>query len=144
MSEKSPDPVDRESPICLAVIICNDIIVDSRTNNKTLVSCFNGVAVNALPAMHPRLFILASITNIFSDAEIVISGRDPNYNELMQFRAKIAGSDPLAVHDLLVEVQNFALPSAGTYFFDILHNEKLLAERRMLVQVVRQTNIAPA
>jgi hypothetical protein len=126
--------------VCLAINICNEVIVDARTNNKSLISCFNGVATSVLPAVHPRMFIMASITNVFQATEITISARDPNYNEIMQFRAPIQAADPLAVHDLIVEVQNLQLPLAGTYFVDVIVEEKLLSERRFLVQYVPQQN----
>lgn len=125
-----------EAPICLAINICNEVIVDARTNNKSLISCFNGIVSQSLPAMHPRMFIMASLTNVFANSEILISARDPNYAEIMQFRAQIAASDPLAVHDLIVEVHNLQLPLAGTYFVDVIYNEKLLAERRFIVQIM--------
>ncbi len=132
----APAPQPSELPVCLAINICNEVIVDARTNNKSLISCFNGIVSQSLPAMHPRMFIMASLTNVFANSEIIISARDPNYTEIMQFRAQIAASDPLAVHDLIVEVHNLQLPFAGTYFVDVIHNETLLAERRFIVQIV--------
>ncbi len=129
--------IDNEAPICLAINICNEVIVDARTNNKSLISCFNGIVTQSLPATHPRMFIMASLTNVFANSEITISARDPNYQEIMQFRAQIAASDPLAVHDLIVEVHNLQIPIGGTYFVDVLYQEKLLAERRFIVQVMQ-------
>ena len=53
----------REKPTCIAIIICNEVIEDKRTNNKTLVSLFNGISTPSLPAAHPRLFVMASFTS---------------------------------------------------------------------------------
>ena len=122
--------------MCLAIVICNEVIVDARSNNKSLISCFNGIVAQQLPAMHPRMFIMASLTNVSHEADIVISARDPAYNEVIQFRAHIAASDPYAVHDLIVEVHNLQLPSAGTYIVDVIHEEILLSERRFIVQLM--------
>jgi hypothetical protein len=144
MSENPQRPNSAEGPICLAINICNEVIVDARTNNKSLISCFNGIVAQSVPAVHPRLFIMASLTNVFANSDFTISGRDPNYQEIMQFKAQIAASDPLAVHDLIVEVHNFALPLAGTYFIDVIYNEQLLAERRFLVQVPPPQQQPPA
>lgn len=135
MPENPQQPKNGESPVCLAINICNEVIVDARTNNKSLISCFNGIVAQSIPAVHPRMFIMVSLTNVFANTEFTISARDPNYAEVMQFKAQIAASDPIAVHDLMIEVQNFNLPLAGTYFVDVLQGDTLLSERRFLVQL---------
>jgi hypothetical protein len=133
---ETPRLENNECPVCLAINICNEVIVDARTNNKSLISCFNGIVTQQLPAMHPRMFIMVSVTNVFQNADITISARDPQYNEVMQFKAHISASDPFAVHDLIVEVHNLQLPLPGTYFVDVIYNETLLSERRFIVQLM--------
>jgi hypothetical protein len=140
---ETPNLLNSESPICLAINICNEVIVDARSNNKSLISCFNGIVTQQLPAMHPRMFIVASITNVFQDSDVIISARDPQYNEILQFQAHIAAGDPLAVHDLIVEVHNLQLPFPGTYFVDVIYKEELLSERRFIVQFVPQPGSQP-
>jgi hypothetical protein len=141
-----PEPFQTQSgeaPICLGINICNEIIIDARTNNKSLISCFNGIVAQQLPATHHRMFIMASVTNVFQNTDILISMRDPEYREMIPFHAQITASDPLAVHDLIVEVHNLQLALPGTYFVDVIYKEMLLAERRFLVQIVAPQSQPP-
>ena len=51
-----------ESPrlICVSLIVCNEVIEDKRSGNKTLVGLFNGIMTPRLPASHPRCNDFAS------------------------------------------------------------------------------------
>ncbi len=57
----SPLHQAREKPICVSLIICNEVIEDKRSGNKTLVGLFNSVMAPALPVVHPRMFVMASL-----------------------------------------------------------------------------------
>src|SRR4029450_1227465 len=52
-----------EKPFCIAIIICNEVIEDKATSNKTLVSIFNTIGTPGLPCQHPRMFVMASFTD---------------------------------------------------------------------------------
>lgn len=127
-------PPAADPPVCVAVIICNEIIEDKRTSNKTLVSLFNAIAVPALPATHPRLFLLASLTDIRDDVPVSFSIRGPSGREALRIDG-VAGSggDPLAVVDLVVEVLGLVVTEEGVHFVDVLTGDTLLSTRRFTV-----------
>ena len=111
-----------DQPVCVAIIICNEIIEDKRTSNKTLVSLFNSVGVPALPATHPRLFLMASLTNLRDDLPIVFSVKGPSGREVLRVNGQAgSGRDPLAVVDLVVEVLGLPLAEEGVHFVDVLY-----------------------
>ena len=125
----------QEKPICVALIICNEVIEDKRTGNKTLVGLFNGIMAAALPATHGRFFLMASLTSGTGEWEIGFRIAAPSGKEVLRLRDRVRFPDPLLVHDIVVEVRNLPLEEAGVYFVDLLLNETPLANRRFTVQI---------
>jgi len=123
-----------DKPICVAIIICNEIIEDKRTSNKTLVSLFNSIGVPSLPATHPRLFLLASLTNLREELPIGFSIKSPSGHELLRIDGRASnGGDPLGVIDLVVEVLGLTLGEEGVHFVDVISGDTLLGSRRFTV-----------
>jgi hypothetical protein len=120
-------------PSCVSVVICNEIIEDKRTNNKTLVSLFNSIYVQNLPSAHPRMFIMASLTDATGKWPISFIVRAPSGEQVMKFEAEAAFQDPISVLDMSVEVLGLSLPEAGVYFVDIMTGPRLLGNRRFTV-----------
>lgn len=124
-----------DQPVCVAIVICNEIIEDKRTSNKTLVSLFNSIGVQSLPATHPRLFLLASLTNLGADLPVSFSIKSHSGREIMRVDGVTSsGGDPLAVIDLVVEVLGLTLEEEGVHFVDVVSGDALLGSRRFTVQ----------
>ncbi len=134
MKEEAPPLVGgvaspSDQPVCVAIIICNEIIEDKRTSNKTLVSLFNSVGVQALPVTHPRLFLMASLTNLRTDLPVSFSIKSPSGREILRVNgAASSGGDPLAVIDLVVEVLGLSLGEEGVHFVDVLTGDAHVVE----------------
>jgi hypothetical protein len=132
-SDRSSD-LSSDRPVCVAIVICNEIIEDKRTSNKTLVSLFNSVGVQALPATHPRLFLMASLTNLREQLPVSFSIKSPSGWEILRVNgAASSGGDPLAVIDLVVEVLGLTIGEEGVHFVDVLTGDALLGSRRFTV-----------
>ena len=129
---------EREFPICVAVIICNEIIEDKRTNNKTLVSLFNGIGVTQLPAVHPRMFLMASLTNSVGRFNLSFRIKGPTDRELARFDGEAIFPDPLAVVDIVVEIQGLQIEEQGTYFVDVMCGDRPLGHRRFDVRILQK------
>jgi hypothetical protein len=126
-----------ERPICVSVIVCNEIIEDKRTNNKTLVSLFNTIMLPQAPGSHPRMFVMASLTDGRGHWPISFVIRAPSGAEVMRFNAEAQFHDPLAVTDISVEIQGLVFPEAGVYFVDVMAGASLLGHRRIMVNVAQ-------
>jgi hypothetical protein len=124
---------EREQPICIAVIICNEIIEDKRTNNKTLVSLFNGIGVAQLPTVHARMFLMASLTNGSGRYGLSFRIKSPTDREIARFDGEAVFNDPLMVVDIVVEIQGLQIDEEGTYFVDVLSGDHPLGHRRFSV-----------
>lgn len=123
-----------DKPICVSIVICNEVIEDKRTSNKTLVSLFNSIGVPGLPATHARFFIMASLTNLREDLPLAISIKSHSGLEILRVNgAAVGGGDPLAVIDLVVEVLGLSIQEEGVHFVDVLCGDALLGSRRFSV-----------
>jgi hypothetical protein len=132
MSE-SLGPLGREAPICVAIVICNEVIEDKWTNNKTLVGLFNNIAAAELPANHARMFLMVSLTDGRGEWPVNITIDSPSGNEIFKAEGQMRFDDPIAVHDLVVEVRGLPLPEAGEYRVELLCGGRPLASRRFTV-----------
>ena len=126
-------PLNSECPACVAIVVCNEVIEDKWTNNKTLVSLFSSIATSELPAQHPRMFILASLTDGRGDWPVLLRIESPSGEELFKAEGSIQFDDPLAVHDLVVEVRGLPLPEAGEYHVGLICGGRPLGSRRFTV-----------
>jgi hypothetical protein len=138
----SAPPQGREKPLCVALVICDAVIEDRRSGNKTLVGLFNGIMAPSLPALHPRLFLMASLTSGTGSWEFSFRVASPSGREVMRMGDVVRFGDPLLVHDLVVEVRNLPLEEAGVYFVDLLLSETPIANRRFTVQVAPDAGAA--
>jgi len=126
----------REKPICVALIVCNEVIEDKRSGNKTLVGLFNGIVTPQLPATHPRMYLFATLTSGTGEWPFSFRITAPSGREVMRMQDIARFDDPLVGHDLVVELRNLPIEEEGAYFVDLLLGDSPLANRRFTVQVV--------
>lgn len=111
-------------PLCLGITLCDQVIEDKRTNKKSLIGVFNDILAASLPAKHPCMFLVISLTNCLGkiDTEVTIC-RDSEYGEdskpLVGIRGQIEGRNPLDVLDLVVELRDMPLAEAGKYTIEM-------------------------
>jgi hypothetical protein len=115
-------------PRCVAIIICNEVIEDKRTNNKTLVGLFNQISTAKLPSVHPRMFVLVSLTDLTGKAPVTIRISSPN-KVVAEFPGELESADPRAVTDIVLELRGVPLEEAGAYRIDVLVNQISIADR---------------
>lgn len=123
----------RECPTCVAIVICNEVIEDKWTNNKSLIGLFNSVSAQQLPASHPRMFVMVSLTDGRGDWNVVIEISGPSGQPLFKAECQSRFEDPIAVHDLVVEVRGLPLPEEGEYYVGLTCSGRFLVSRRFTV-----------
>jgi hypothetical protein len=119
-----------EAPVCIAIVLCNECIEDKRTNNKTLIGLFNAITVQTIPAMHPRMVVMASITNSSKTLSMVLIIRSPSGDEAAHIEAPFPALDPLAAYDIVFELNGVLVKEPGTYHVDLMCDGSYLGGRR--------------
>lgn len=122
-----------DGPVCVATLICNDVIEDKRSGNKTVVGIFNAIGAPQVPATHPRMMVMASITNATSELTLQLELKGPEGKPLLRADAKVPSQNPGDVVDLLFELNNTTFNQYGDYVFELVYNGSVIGARRFLV-----------
>jgi hypothetical protein len=128
-----------EIPLCVALVLCNEVIEDRRSGNKTLVGLFNNIGTANLPALHPRMFLFATLTGGIGLWPFTFRILSPSGAEVMRIEDKTDFQDPFIGHDLVIELRNLPLNEEGVYFVDLLVGETPLLHRRFTVKIVSES-----
>lgn len=122
-----------EKPVCLAVIVCEKVIHNAKTNSKSYIECFDTVAAQSVPVAARNLTIAASVTNVVGTADIVLRVTSPSGSEALKVEGAVQAPDPLSTVDMVFELQNLKLPEFGMYHIDVLAGTEHVGGRRFRV-----------
>lgn len=127
-------------PTCLSLILCDSVIEDSRTRNKSLINMFNGILTRDVPVRHDKMCAFAAFTG--GRGQVPISLRlcfDKDYDtDMLRLGGKVLfpTDTPHSVVDMVFEIRGFRFPHFGNYTFELFGGDSLLMTRRF--------NVSPA
>jgi len=132
-------------PIVKAFLICDQIIQDRQTGKMSLIGLFQDLRADRFPAVHPMLWIYASLTDARGSYRFEIQFVDiANSNVLGKGTPpKIQIPGPLETTELCAQLGNLQLPGPGTYEFQLLANGELLATKSLRVSEVQAAGQEP-
>ena len=133
-----------QTPCCVCLTLCNEIIEDVRTRSKSVISIFNSIGAAQVPTVYPRLCILASVTNADPETPVRIAIALPSGAELFSADGKTLPGDKTSVTDFPLEVQGVLLPEAGVYTVTLHAGGDLIAQRLFQVFLAPQQQPATA
>ena len=122
------------SPRVIALILCEQIIEDKETNNKTLIGLFNRITTHKIPYAHPRIAILVSLVD--GRGKVPISVRLVHVEtekEVFNLKGQADFKDPTETADLVLDIRGVPLNSTGLYAIEVLSHNELVGERRFSV-----------
>lgn len=126
-------------PVLKAFLVCDLVIQDAQTGKKSLIGVFHELKASHFPAVHPVLWIYANLTDAHGSYTFEIRLVDVSQNDILGRGAPpaIEIPQPLQVTELSAQLRNVALPRPGTYEFQLLANEELVATKAIRVSQVR-------
>jgi len=125
-------------PECLAMVLCDDVVEDKRSNNKTLFNTFNQITALKFPAIHPKLVVFLSLTNGHGEVPFDLQFvRDKDDRPLCGLKGTVKFGDPLAVADIVLTMRGLPLPDEGHYCFRLLLAGEPVRERRLFVKLLK-------
>jgi hypothetical protein len=117
----------------VALVLCDEVVEDRRSGNKTLVGLFSNIHASQLPAVHPRMHVMASLTSGRGDWPFMLRILGPSGQEVMRMQERVKLIDPLTVHDVVIEVRMLPITEPGVHFVDLLIGNTPIANRRFTV-----------
>lgn len=123
-----------------AFLVCDQVIQDAQTGKKSLIGVFHELKANRFPAVHPALWIYANLTDAHGSYTFEIRLIDVSRDEVLGRGAPppIEIPGPLQVTELSAQLRNVQLPTAGTYEFQLLANDQLIATKSIRVTEIQE------
>lgn len=124
-------------PQCLALVLCETVIEDVRTRNKSLIHLFSGILGPAAPVRHDRMSVFAAFAGGRGDVPIWLRlCEDAAYEtDLLRLGGDVRfpPDDPQAVVEIVWDIRGFQFPRFGRYSFEVVCDDVPLMARRFTV-----------
>ena len=135
-------------PVCIALLLCDQVIEDRTTNNKSFIGTFNQIQVTGVPSIHPRFSVVVSVTDGLGPKhplKVQILRTDEDHGEVCDFQvnANLNLKDPLEVTDVIFNVVNFPIKSVGPYLIRVTLGESKALYQRAFRVIQRTPNVSP-
>jgi hypothetical protein len=114
------------TPYSLAMLLCDQVIVDERSKKKTLVGLFDIIYAKSFPAKHPSLSVYARLTDAEGQYKFRMDYVQVKTDNLLG-RADIPPidiTDRLKTHELVMQFPPIDIPVQGEYEFRLWANDR--------------------
>ena len=123
-----------ETPMGLALLLCDSVIEDKYTGKKTLVGLFDRIQTLKLPCIHASMSIFVSLTGGHGKYPCQIEGRHSD-GETTAFSAtgNVILKDPHQVANLVFRMNNVKFNKAGMYWVRFTVDDMPIMLRQLIV-----------
>ena len=123
------------APSVKAILVCDQIIHEFRTNKKSLIGIFEEIHLPTFPAHYPRIAVYVNLTDARGEYVLemrLINAEGKEFGRGQTPAVKI--DNPLATCEFALQVQNLVFPAAGVYEFQIFANGDFIATKAFRVK----------
>lgn len=126
-----------EKPLGVAIVICEKVITEAESNNKTLVSTFNHIRSKTFPCLHSRMAIYVALTNGGGEKKVDLVFKNGD-RPMMKLGGKIKFQNPNHVIEMIFDLRNVAFPGPGLYAFEVFADDEYIFESRFNVTLTEE------
>jgi hypothetical protein len=131
--------VSYSKPICVGILLCDQVIEDIRTRKKSFIGVFNEIVAMQLPAKHPMLCLVVTLTGCLGKQEFeIVMSRQTDYGDepVMRIQGGLQARSPLDIIDLIFELRDVPLVALGRHTIElrVLPEGERVAERSFFVK----------
>src|SRR5262249_31903593 len=135
MSESPQSKGQKPPPYPLCLLVCEQVIVDEQSKNRTAVGIFSDILASAFPAMHPKLAVYIELTNGHGVCPLELRLIKADSDEtLLAVAGSVTFPDPRFVAHLRFNFNSLVFNAPGEYRFALYCERELLMERRIMVK----------
>jgi len=129
----------KPSPRALAMIICDTVITDKKTNKKSLIGIFDGIRTKTLPLAHPHLNVFVSLMDGIGEyrGRLVCTNMTTD-KTLLAIDCKLNFKERLQTVEFNLEIVSLSLPDFGSYTFDFFCDDDLVISRKFGVRPLQK------
>ncbi len=128
-SGASEDRTARPVPKYLAMLLCDYVVIDAETRNKSLIGIFNRINASKFPVRHDRMHVFVALTNGHGAYDAALKVKNSLGEEVMSLDGKVEMQDPLAVAEINFNIRGLVIPQPGRYFVEFTCDGELLVDR---------------
>ncbi len=127
-------------PVAIDLIVCEQMIVEEKTHNVTLVNCLKRLKVRKVPSEPQRLVLFALLTDGLGAGEFRLTvSRPDTLEEILRRETRATFPDSLQ-HVRVFFRASLSFPIEGRYQIDLLADEEAIASRIFEVSVTEETS----
>lgn len=126
-----------EKPLGIALIICDRVITDALTQEKTLVASITNLRAARFPARHPRLTVFVALTNGNgqADCEIKCVNETEKGEPVFGMKGIVPFTTPMEVVELAFQFNNLTFPKPGLHSIEFLCDGEIVLQRRFSLRI---------
>lgn len=121
-----------ETPIGKAIILCDRVITEEGTLNKTIISTFNTIGAKNFPCLHQSLAVYVALTNAMGPKEVRLLLKRGE-EVLSSVGGRVPFDGPNNVVELIFNFKNTPFTEPGLYTFEVQADGEYIMETRFNV-----------
>ena len=127
-----------QRPVAIDLTVCEQLTVEEKTHNITLVNCFGRLKVRQVPTGPVRMVIYARLTDGLVDGKITVKVLHPNtLEELLSEDKSATFSHPFQEFNAIFR-QSLSFPVEGRFQIQLLADGDTIAQRTLEVSVLKE------
>src|SRR5438128_1479593 len=116
-------------PNAVGLVLCEQVIVEEKTRNVTLVNTFDRLRFDSFPTPPRRFFVYVMLTDGLGDAQMsVVISRLDTLEEIDERHWSMRSSDPLRNFRFAVRFGSIVFPVPGPYEVCLFANREWVAQ----------------
>jgi len=121
-------------PTPLALMLCEQVIVDQQSRNPSPINIFTGLAVDQFPSDPQRFSVFAALTDSQGEGRLELRAiRLDTGDQFYTQQYPIHFPDRPTVDNVNIRIRTLRFPVPGVYEFLLLVDGNLIAYRRLRV-----------
>jgi hypothetical protein len=123
-------------PTALGLAVCDQVLVDARTDKPSLIGVFTGLGVDGFPSDPQRFSVAAFLTGSAGEGKIEVRAiRVATGEQVYQQGGRVSFRDRTDIVNVFFRVRKIRFPAPGYYLFQLLVDDELIeaAQRRLRV-----------
>jgi len=132
----------RKACECLAIDLCELVIEDIHTRNKSLIHMFNRIVAPALPVSFYRFCVYVALTDGRGEQEARLEIVRPTQAPLLEMRGTVKFPDPTQVVEMVFEFHDLVFPETGKYAVNCYVGDSAIISRPFYLSLAREARLA--
>lgn len=124
------------TPVLQALLLADNVYIDSATGKKVIAGTFNHLAADEFPSVFDRKkCAFLSLTELRGEASVTLRFVDLSTGGILVevTNLRLEHHDPLHTVEMVVEIPPLPLPHEGAYAFEAHCEGELLGSLRLMV-----------